>query len=83
MKGIDTLNGSKWTIDLESDMVKPKLELYDYEVDMHETINRCSDPNYDEIKSQFELEFKRRNIAQNSPSSYLYCYNLCRTLYSP
>ncbi len=47
-------------------------ELYDYEVDVHETVNRCLDPSYSDIKSQFELEFKKRNIAQNSPSSYFY-----------
>ena len=58
-------------------------ELYDYEVDMHETINRCSDPNYDEIKSQFELEFKRRNIAQNSPSSYLYVTTCAESYTAP
>ena len=46
-------------------------ELYDYEIDYDEKINRCSDSNYSNIIDQFELEFKRRNIAQSSPSSFI------------
>ncbi len=46
-------------------------ELYDYEIDPYEKINRCSDNNYSDIINEFELEFKRRNIAQNTPSNFL------------
>ena len=46
-------------------------EFYDYEIDPHEKINRCSNNNYSEIIDQFELEFKRRNIAQSTPSNFL------------
>ena len=46
-------------------------EFYDYEIDPHEIINRCSNNNYSEIIDQFELEFKRRNIAQSTPSNFL------------
>ena len=46
-------------------------EFYDYEIDSFEKINRCSDDTYSDIIAGFELEFKRRNIAQSSPSNFL------------
>jgi hypothetical protein len=46
-------------------------EFYDYEIDYFEKVNRCSDDTYSDIIAGFELEFKRRNIAQSSPSNFL------------
>ena len=48
-----------------------KCELYDYEIDSFETKNRCSDQSYLSVIDSLEYEFKRRNIAQNTPSNFL------------
>ena len=56
-------------------------EFYDYKIDPFEKVNRCSSESYTEIIEQFELEFKRRNIAQSNPSSFLFL-NTCSQSYT-
>lgn len=45
-------------------------QLYDLENDPNETVNLASDAAYQEVVDFFELEFKKRNVAQSTPSSF-------------
>jgi len=46
-------------------------QLYDMINDPHETTNLIGNSEYDSIVSFFEMDFKKRNVAQTTPSSYL------------
>ncbi|SMD33842.1 Por secretion system C-terminal sorting domain-containing protein [Reichenbachiella faecimaris] len=46
-------------------------QLYDLDADPTESHNLIGNSEYDDVVDQFELEFKRRNVAQATPSSYL------------
>ncbi|MEP4095821.1 sulfatase-like hydrolase/transferase [Reichenbachiella sp.] len=47
------------------------IELYDYQNDPNETINIAEDPAKSDLVEAFEFLFKKRNIAQNTPSNFL------------
>lgn len=56
-------------------------QLYDLVADPYEATNLIGNANYDDVVTAFELEFKRRNIAQSTPSSFLEV-NTCASSYS-
>jgi len=46
-------------------------QLYDLVNDPNETVNLVEDVAFQEVVDFFELEFKKRNVAQTTPSSFL------------
>lgn len=56
-------------------------QLYDLDADPTESHNLIGNISYDAIVDQFELEFKRRNVAQAKPSSFI-AVSTCESAYT-